>query len=70
MNHHKHPFEVRCEDGKFVIVSDHDEEFYMTASDSHDASYACSMLNKGFSMGFDDGVLRSQTAVRQAIGLD
>jgi hypothetical protein len=63
------PFEVREEDGTFVVLSDNDEEFYMRADDEKDAYYACKLLNLGFRMGYNSGEFNAKLALRHALGL-
>jgi hypothetical protein len=62
------PFEVREEDGKYLVVSDEDEGFCMTLP-RDSAYYACELLNRGYRMGYRAGEFRTQSSMRMALGL-
>ena len=61
------------EDGRFVIRSEHSNEFTACAYPDTDAAAArrmCDALNTGFRMGYSVGEADTQAAIRRVLGLD
>ncbi len=68
-----HSFGVHEEDGRYIIRSDHSDEFIVRAEPDTDAAAAQRMgdaMNAGYRMGYSVGEADAQQTMRRALGLE